>query len=169
MTDNVWAGVLPIIRELFTEAFEGTPGNWTWFVNTEPNCGIFGTIESLDANAASRPATDGGRSVAAHVEHLRWWLTNVNVVTRGGEWNPDWSGSWSVQAVSESEWTALREALREEYQRVLESLEAGRIDPDDRMMLTGTMAMPAHAAHHLGTMRQIIKQLNSSGAERGRA
>jgi hypothetical protein len=159
MTTIPIANVLSIIRELFTEAFEGAQGPATWFVNHQPNCGIFGTIDSLDADAASRTVTENGRSVAAHAEHLRWWLANVNTVARGGQWNPDWSGSWSVQSVNESEWTTLRAALRTEYQLVLESLDDVAVTPDDRMMLTGMMAMPAHAAHHLGAMRQMVKRL----------
>ncbi|HRP62489.1 MAG TPA: DinB family protein [Phycisphaerales bacterium] len=161
MTTIPTTNVLSIVRELFTEAFEGANGPATWFVNNEPNCGIFGSIESLSASDASRATIDGGRSLAAHVEHLRWWLANVNSVARGGAWNPDWSGSWSVQIVSDDEWKTLRDALRMEYQRVLDSLAEVNITPDDRMMLTGMMAMSAHAAHHLGTMRQIVKCLRT--------
>ncbi len=159
MTTIPATNILSIIRELFTEAFEGPAEQWTWFVNHEPNCGIFGTIDALDAEAASQSVTEGGRSVAAHAEHLRWWLANVHTVARGGAWNPDWSGSWAVQRVSETQWNELRDGLRKAYQLVLESLDKVKVDPGDRAMLTGMMAMPAHAAHHLGTMRQIVKQL----------
>lgn len=150
-----------IIRELFTEAYEGSQGRWTWFVNTEPNCGVFGTIEGLTAEQASKPLTQGGRSIAAHVEHLRWSLANVNGVARGKQWNPDWSGSWAVQEVNDQQWDDLRAALRREFDLVLEAIDAA---PEfaDRDMLTGMIAMAPHAAHHLGTIRQMAATIKTA-------
>lgn len=153
--------VREIIRVLFNEAFEGSQGGWTWFVNTEPNCGVFGTIEGLTAEQASRSVVNGGRSIAAHVEHMRWWLANVNTVARGGAWNPDWSGSWAVHEVNDQQWYELRAALRREFDLVLEAIEAVP-EFDNREMLTGMLAMAPHAAHHLGTIRQMAATMKSA-------
>lgn len=149
--------ITSIARELFIEAYEGAQGEATWFVNNDPNCGILGSIAPLTAEQASQTLTEGGRSVAAHVEHLRWSLANVNAVARGGAWNPDWSVSWSVQTVTDAQWNDLQANLRNEYNMVLEALGAVELDGSDRPMLTGILALAPHAAHHLGTIRQMAK------------
>ncbi len=156
--------ILDIARELFAEAYEGACDDWTWFVNHGPDGGIFGTIEPLAAEQASAVPDGCQRSIAAHVEHLRWWLANVNGVARGEAWDPDWSTSWSVQSVDADQWNELRDALRREYEGVIAAL---RSIPSisDRQMLMGICSMAPHAAHHLGTIRQMAKQIGVSSEQ----
>lgn len=149
--------LISVARELFVEAYEGAQGTATWFVNNEPGCGILGSISPLTAQQASQAVTAGGRTVAAHIEHLRWSLANVNTVARGGEWNADWSTSWSVQTVTDEQWSALQEDLHREYEMVLQALDTVELDGSDRPMLTGILALAPHAAHHLGSVRQMVK------------
>ncbi len=156
--------VVSIARDLFQEAYEGAQGPATWFVNNEPNQGVFGTLDNLTAEEASRPGPGGGPSVAAHTEHLRWSLANVNAVVQGHPWNPDWSGSWTVNEVTEGEWDALRGALRREYGGVAEALANEDEDWSDPMKLTGALAMAPHAAHHLGTIRQMARSIRADTA-----
>jgi hypothetical protein len=151
--------IISVARELFSEAYEGAQGANTWFVNNEPNCGILGSVSTLNAEQASRTLANGGRSVAAHIEHLRWSLANVNTVARGGEWNPDWSTSWSVQTVTDQEWKQLQTNLRHEYELVLEAMSELDLDGVDRAILTGILSLAPHAAHHLGTIRQMVRFL----------
>lgn len=152
--------ILDIARELFSEAYDGALGDATWFVNHGPGAGVFGAIDGLSAAQASAVPNGCDRSIAAHVEHLRWSLANVNAVARGGAWNPDWSASWSVQAVDDAQWDDLRAALRREYELVCDAMSAMPA-ASDRMMLTGLLAMAPHAAHHLGTIRTMVKRIEA--------
>ncbi len=150
-----------IIRTHFAEAFEGAQGEWTWFVNHGPGAGILGALDALTAEQASREPPGGGPTAAAHTEHLRWWLANVNGVTRGEAWNPDWSESWSVRAVNEEEWRELRGALKREYALVREALSESLLEQADSNTLTGLLAMTPHAAHHLGSLRQLRRAIGA--------
>lgn len=154
--------VIGLAREFFAEAYEGPQSHGSWFVTAAPDAGLFGTIAPLGADAASRPARPGGPSIAAHVEHLRWSLANVNATVRGAPWNADWSASWSVREVDEKAWAELRRAVRAEYDELHATLAA---EPpiDDPTMLRGILALAPHAAYHLGAVRQI-----AAGLEPGR-
>jgi hypothetical protein len=65
----------------------------------------------------------------------------------------DWSASWRITTVSESEWQRLRATLRTEAQRWL----AAQRTPRDvsTTELNGMVGALAHLAYHLGAIRQI--------------
>ena len=148
--------------DLVREAYFGADASATWFVNHEPDSGILGTVEPLNAEQASQPGPANGPSVAAHLEHLRWSLATVNETLRGKPWNPDWSASWSVQSVTDKQWSQLKQDLRREVERLLEALTPETFTYLDRMALTGILALAPHAAHHLGTLRQSVRLIQRS-------
>jgi hypothetical protein len=141
---------------LFQEAYEGT--NSSFFSDSDKG-GLFKTVENLRAEQASRPVVADGLSVAAHAEHLRWSLANLNAAASGSVWNPNWSESWRVRQVDSAAWDMLRSALRHEYEttrETLQHLDATRLEP---MMFTGAVASIAHAAYHLGAIRATLNAL----------
>ncbi len=154
-----------IAETLFAEAYQGASEQWTWFVNPGPEGGLFGTIDGLTAKQASTPATEGGRSIAAHVEHLRWSLANANVVARGEAWNENWSESWRVQTVSQAEWDRLRADIRREFETLQKALQSKQGVPDDMQTLTGVCSLAPHAAYHLGAIKLIAKIVASDRPE----
>ncbi len=150
------ADMIRIARELFAEAYEGPADAGSWFVNAAPDAGVLGTIEPLTAAQASQTLMPGGRSIAAHAEHLRWSPDLVNRTIHGEPWNPNWSASWTVQKVTDEQWLALRTALR----RTFDDLKTTLQDPPgltDPMMLRGVFVLAPHAAHHLGTIRVMAR------------
>jgi uncharacterized protein len=119
--------------------------------------GLFETLETVDAARASRPVREGGSTVAAHLHHL-WFC--MRVIRRRLEENleqPNWDEEWSVREVNEAAWLELRARLREEYDRTLRWLEE-RANPSLKQL---EMAMDgiAHAAYHVGAVRQILINL----------
>lgn len=143
---------------LFREAYDGTDSS---FFSDGGKGSLLGTLTGLSAEQASRPVTVDGLTIAAHAEHLRWSLANLNAAAKGAPWNPDWSSSWLVRHVDASAWDALRSALQHEYEATLEfmgGLDVGSLGP---MMFSGTVATIAHAAYHLGAIRASLK----SGSE----
>lgn len=116
-------------------------------------------LDGLSAEQASSPVAEDGMTVAAHVEHLRWSLANVNATVAGAAWNPNWAESWRVRGVNPTEWDALRGGLRYEYQAFHQTMKINTGWWSDPMMFTGVAATVAHAAYHLGAMRTMLKTL----------
>jgi hypothetical protein len=139
---------------MLREAFEGPPGPWTYFTDTAPGTGVFATIGGLSAAQASQRGGPGHTTIAGHIHHLS---SSVALSTRGlrGEApSRDRSRSWTVFAVDEAEWTALRAGLRDEYDRLLVAVETHALWDEDAL---GTaMGAIAHTTYHLGAIRQRL-------------
>jgi hypothetical protein len=123
------------------------------------NTGDVGLLQSLDvisADAASQ-TSQGGASIAAHVDHLRYGLSLMNAWSGGANpWDfADFTASWRISAVTDAEWQGLRSRLRDESQRWLDALRSKRELTDDEANIV--FAVTAHLAYHLGAIRQIDK------------
>lgn len=112
-------------------------------------------MQSLSAKEAS------SKPFAAHTEHLHWSLENVNAMMRGERPNMDWKQSWTVKTVTDLEWQDLLEQLKTEYQTLMDNMPANP-DLNDKMFVTSGVALVAHAAYHLGAIRQMIGQTRDS-------
>jgi len=143
---------------LFEEAYVGPPDpRGTWFADNEARGGFLGTIERLDAAAASRPLSAGEPlSVASHAGHIRYSLHLTNLAMRGENPYPDadWKGSWARRVVGEAEWKELVAAIAKEIDDLREAFAAGMVKWDDEVIATGTLAALMHGAWHLGAIRQ---------------
>lgn len=153
--------IIKAITELLSEAYAGPKeASSTWFIDNEPNSGIFGLLESVTAEEATM-RVDGsdepGALIAGNVEHLRWSLEQINTVMRGEPWEAKWEESWEWLDLDAAGWDLLREALRSEYEVLRQAL----MKQEDlaEQYLIGGIAMIAHAAYHLGTIRQLIARV----------
>lgn len=148
------------INELLTEAYAGPPNpNATWFIDNEPDSGILGILAGVSAAEASTSVDGSGKpgtSIAANAEHLRWSLANTNGVMRGEEYGK-WKESWNLQSVDETTWNQLCDALRTEFETLVETLKNQTELPDE--YLSGFIALLPHAAYHLGTIRQMVERV----------
>jgi hypothetical protein len=150
------------IVTLLTEAYPGPtdPGN-TWFIDNEPDSGIFGLLRDVTADEASK-SVDGtgkpGTTIASHIEHLHWSLANMNRAMSGGEFGK-WSESWNLKEANAAEWDRLRNELQKEFELLCSGLRnQTEIDPQ---YLTGGLALAAHAAYHLGNIRQMKERVRA--------
>ena len=142
------------LTTLFAELVNGAPRQGTYMLNPG-DAGLLGSLDRLSAEAAST-SSEGGATIAAHAEHLRYGLSLMNRWA-GGEPNPfataDWTAAWKTTSVSDDEWAELRAGLREEAQRWLQALGTPReVQPIE---LNGVVSSIAHLAYHLGAIRQI--------------
>jgi hypothetical protein len=163
MTDNVFARVLPtLVRELVHGSPD--PAARTYMLN-RGDPGLLGSLDRLSAADASE-THEGGSSIAAHADHLRYaffllnrWLAGTPV-----PWEEtDWSASWARNVVSEDEWRALRDELRREADAWAEVLELPReVGEAEAGWITGSVA---HLAYHLGAIRQINRAARGPTAE----
>lgn len=131
------------------------------------NSGDLGLLAALDRVSAAEAsvARDGGATIAAHADHLRYGLSLMNRWAAGeNPWaDADWTQSWKVGKVSDGEWTKLRADLRAEAERWLAALRSPR--EVKGIELDGVIASVVHLAYHLGAIRQIQRNARGPRAE----
>lgn len=163
MSSDHFADILPVI---FRELVEGSPdpGARTYVLN-QGDQGLLASLDRLSAEAASA-SHDGGASIAAHVDHLRYGFSLLN---RWGDgvsppWPAmDWTESWRRNVVSDEAWLTLREEFRRETARWAEVLSRRREVSEDE---AGWIAVSViHLAYHLGAIRQIDRSVRGPSAE----
>jgi hypothetical protein len=147
----------PALGRLFSELVEGTSGKGGFVLNSG-DIGLLKSLDKLSAADASRSA-NGGATIAAHAQHLRYGLSLMNRwAAEGGDPFADatWDAAWKISAVNDVEWTEIRGGLRDEAARWLDVLRTPRTAAD--VEFTGMVGSIAHLAYHLGAIRQIAKE-----------
>jgi hypothetical protein len=146
-----------ILPRLFSELVDGANDSGGAFMLNSGDAGLLRSLDTLPATAASR-AVDGGATIAAHAQHLRYGLSLMNRwAAEGGNPFADakWEAAWTTSAVTEAEWEEIRSGLRDEARRWTQALSVERDISD--IELTGMIASIPHLAYHLGAIRQIDK------------
>jgi hypothetical protein len=149
--------VAPVLGTLFAELAEGPPPHGGAFMLNSGDVGLLRSLDRLSAAEASQ-STNGGATIAAHAQHVRYGLSLMNRwAAEGGNpfANARWDEAWKTSSVDETEWQEIKTGLRSESERWLNALtsprDAGRIE------VTGMIGSIAHLAYHLGAIRQISK------------
>ena len=141
------------LLELLDETFNGPAGDGSAYLDR--NAGFAQTLEQLTAEQASLPAWPGATSIAAQVEHTRYYLDILLVYARGGKPDSDWQASWAKAVVNVQEWPELKSRFQATYQAVRQELAAEAELDDD--FSGAMMAILAHSAYHLGAIRQLLQ------------
>jgi hypothetical protein len=148
--------ICPTLEQLFSELVNGPSSSGAFILNSG-DAGVLRSLDKISAADASR-STNGGATLAAHVQHVCYGLSLMNRWGREGG-NPfadaKWDEAWKTSAVTETEWEAIRDGLREETTHWLQVLKTPREVAD--VELSGMIASIAHLAYHLGAIRQINK------------
>jgi hypothetical protein len=148
----------PSLAGLFSELVDGVSDKCGGFVLNTGDVGLLQSLEKLSAADASRSA-NGGATIAAHAQHVRYGLSLMNRWAEEGG-NPfadaKWDEAWKTAAVDATAWEAIRKGLADETHRWLTTLKTPR-DASD-VELTGLIASVAHLAYHLGAIRQIARE-----------
>lgn len=146
--DDFLRDVLYILRE----TFEGSPeGEGSAYLDR--GIGILPTLGKLSAEQAS--ADSGGATIAAHAEHAKFYLDRICEFMKGRTEKVNWEQSWLIETVNESEWDALRDAVRKSYENVLRTF--AEIETWNGDAIGEAIAIIAHSAYHLGAIRQMAK------------
>ena len=147
----------PALTRLFSEIADGTSGQMGAFVLNTGDVGLLRSLDKLSAADASR-SVNGGATIAAHAQHLRYGLSLMNRwAVEGGNAFADaaWDEAWRTSVVDLAAWQEIRDGLRDEAHKWLQVLKSGR-DVSD-LEFTGMVASIAHLGYHLGAVRQISK------------
>lgn len=140
--------------QLLKETFEGPPPE-KGSAYLDRGAGLFLTLDQVPAEAASISATPGAPTIAAHCEHVRFYVMALYDFMRGATDKIDWGQSWVVQTVTPSEWDDLKGQLRQAYATVTEHLRQVEAWGDEEV--GDGMAILVHTAYHLGAIRQILR------------
>ena len=136
---------------LLTETFEHVQG-----IFLDRGTSLFETLDDITAEQASRATSDRCATLAAQVNHVRFYLDVLEeymLETRTEQ--ADWNSSWQVGVVTAEEWAGLKQTLHDSYTRVRATMEGfDSWDNDDRV--GGAFAVVVHTAHHLGEIRQML-------------
>ncbi len=142
-----------ILEELVGGAAEGGGA----FTLNSGDVGLLRSLDTLSAADASR-SLDGGATVAAHVQHLRYGLGLMSRwAEQGGNPFADakWDEAWHVSVVDSERWTEIRDGFRREVSRWHVHLSTTR--SLSLVELQGLLASVVHLAYHLGAIRQIAR------------
>lgn len=148
-------------KELFEcldETFEQVRG-----IYLDRGTSLFETLEGISSEDASRPIAEKCATVAAQVEHVRFYLDVLNDVMQKEEATKvDWREIWqSVHEVTPEEWEGQKRRLRESYQRVSATMKNYERWQGE-YGISGALAVLVHTAYHLGGIRQALCGIKSS-------
>lgn len=146
-----------VLGRLFSELISGTGGE-AFILNTG-DAGLLRSLDKLSAADASS-SVNGGATIAAHAQHLRYGLSLMNRwAAMGGNPFADatWEAAWTINAVGDADWDDIKRGLRDEAQRWVTTLGTPRQVTETE--LAGMIASVAHLAYHLGAMRQISRTI----------
>src|SRR5262245_53542939 len=140
---------------LFSELVDGANAPGGAFILNSGDAGLLRSLDKLSAADASR-SLEGGATIAAHAQHVRYGLSLINRwASEGGDPFSDatWDAAWKTTVVKDHEWAEIRDGLRDEAHRWLRALGSPR---DVTIVeLNGMLGSIAHLAYHLGAIRQI--------------
>lgn len=118
---------------------------------------MFETLATISAEEASIPVGGNCATLAAQVKHVAFYYDVLEKAVRSGTNEPvDWGEIWrTTEEVTPTEWEAIKNGLRESYTRIKDLI---RDMPawSSEYEIGGAIAMIAHAAYHLGEIRQAM-------------
>ena len=138
---------------LLVETFESPPRPGSAYLDQK--AGLFDTLNAVSAEQASRPVAEGGTSIAAQVEHTRFYLDAIEQFMNGRTEKVNWQESWQVEQVTPEAWERLKQDLKAAYENVTVKLKSTETWGDDEV--GDSMAMVVHTAYHLGAIRQMMR------------
>jgi DinB superfamily len=125
---------------------------------------LFETLAGVSAEEASQAISSNSASIAAQVEHIRFYLDVLNDLMQTAEDKKNnWREIWeTVREVTPEEWDDMKRRLNQSHDRVLATINS--FDKwDGKYDVTGALSVLVHTAYHLGGIRQAL------GAIRARA
>jgi hypothetical protein len=129
----------------------------------DKGCSLFPTLEGVSAQEASGSSSPDSATLAAQVEHVRFYLDVLNDIMKTKEIvKVDWKEIWrTVNQITPEEWEEQKRKLRESYDRVLITLKSiDRWDGEDD--IAGALSVLSHTAYHLGGIRQALGAIRSA-------
>ena len=148
-----------ILDEFAGHPPKATPGN----ACLDRDAGWLQTLASIDADQASRPLVAGGTSIAAQTAHAAYYVELIEAGMRGVEPVADWPGSFQPAVVDEAAWRLVRGRLQASLERFRALVTSDLAWTENQ--LGDALAVLAHTAYHLGSVRQMVRAYGASLAK----
>jgi hypothetical protein len=150
-----------ITRPLFEcldETFNGNHG-----IYLDKNTALLPTLDEVSAEEASQAISPGTATIAAQVEHVRFYIDVLyDIINTKEIVDVDWRAIWNdVTSVTPEQWNDSRQRLRNSYQRAMDALKS-LDDWNGKYDVAGALSILTHTAYHLGGIRQALTALRSS-------
>jgi len=125
---------------------------------------LYETLDGVTAAEASRAAGPQSATIAAQVEHIRFYLDVLDEIikTKNYETKYNWREIWeTVREVTPEQWEDLKRRLHESHDRVLATINSFE-NWDGEYEIGGAISVIVHTAYHLGGIRQALGVIRAS-------
>ena len=153
--------VKPMLLQLLEETFSNVQGMYI-----DKGTTLYETLAGVTAAEASRAASPTTATIAAQVDHVRFYLDVLDEImrTRNFEKKYNWQEIWAtVREVTPEQWEDLKRRLYESHDRVMATINSFE-NWDGPYDVGGVMSIIAHTAYHLGGIRQALAVIRSTEA-----
>ena len=118
---------------------------------------LYETLASVSAAEASQAISPSSATIAAQVEHIRFYLDVLDDYMRTGvDKTNNWREIWeTVSAVTPDEWEDTKRRLRESHDRVMKTINSFETW-DGKYDMGGALSILVHTAYHLGGIRLAL-------------
>src|SRR5829696_2443352 len=126
---------------------------------------LFETLEGVSAAEASRAISANSATIAAQVEHIRFYLDVLDDYMRTGEDKTNnWREIWdTVHAVTPEQWEDIKRRLRQSHERAMATINSFEAW-DGKYDIAGGLSILAHTAYHLGGIRQALGAIRAGSS-----
>lgn len=141
------------MKRALTEAFDSANGMFL-----DKGDSLWETLESVTAQQASVPIAPAGNSIAGQISHLIYYFDIMATFMRGEDpEDVNWGTAWQTVHVEEDDWKQLKSALGERQTDLFVLIDNTPNEMfEDPDVLTGSYAIVAHTAFHLGQIRHAL-------------
>jgi hypothetical protein len=155
--ENVRKPLLEVLDETFSKVHG---------IYLDKGTTLYDTLDGVSAAEASSAASTNSATIAAQVEHLRFYLDVLNDFMKTNEIKKtNWREIWdTVHTVTPDEWEKMKKRLRESHANVLNTIKA--FDKwDGEYDFAGAMSIVVHTAYHLGGIRQALGVIRANRSQ----
>src|SRR5215216_766268 len=118
---------------------------------------LFETLEGVSAAEASRAISANSATIAAQVEHVRFYLDVLDDYMRTGvDKTNNWREIWeTIREVTPEQWEDIKRRLRQSHERALTTINSFE-KWDGKYDIAGALSILVHSAYHLGGIRLTL-------------
>ena len=118
---------------------------------------LYETLDSVSAEEASHAISPKSATIAAQVEHIRFYLDVLDDYMRTGvDKTNNWREIWeTVGAVTPDKWEDMKRRLRASHESAMTTINSFE-KWDGKYDIAGALSILVHTAYHLGGIRQAL-------------
>jgi len=118
---------------------------------------LYETLDGISAAEASQAISANSATIAAQVEHVRFYLDVLDDYMRTGvDKQNNWREIWeTVREVTPEQWEDIKERLRQSHSRALATINSFE-KWDGKYDIAGALSILVHTAYHLGGIRLTL-------------